>query len=178
MPEGHLHNPNALDSLGCLLTHCFRCTEELVNIDNAITALNNAVQLTSEDDSSKTQSGELIDLEKAISAHTDAVHLTHANKPGNLNGLGNTLLEHFLQLGELVSLKKAISTHMNAVHLTHANKPSSLNGLGCSLTEHFKQIEQLIDIERAISAHEDALWVVMCRAQLGLGFTRLGLAKM
>ncbi|KIM74180.1 hypothetical protein PILCRDRAFT_80299 [Piloderma croceum F 1598] len=111
------------------------------------------------------RSGDLIDVDKAISAHEQAVHLTldgHANKPNCLNNLGSSLLCRFEHSGDLIDIDKAISTCEQAVHLTpdgHADKPGRLSNLGSSFLRRFECSGDLIDVDKAISAHKQAVHI-------------------
>jgi hypothetical protein len=77
-------------------------------------------------------SGNLVDIDKAISAHNQAVHLTpdgHAEKPGFLNNLANSFGCCFEHSRDLVDIDKAISTHNQTVHLTpdsHSDWPADM----------------------------------------------------
>ena len=58
------------------------------------------------------------DMEKAISSLEDAERLMpdgHADKPGRLNNLRNSLLSHFKHLGEMGDIEKVISSLEDAV---------------------------------------------------------------
>src|ERR1700722_11949850 len=162
-------------ALQCLLR--YKESNDGQDLDNAISAMNNAIEHIPEYNASGgsffilgmallarfMHAGQLDDVEKAISAHEVAVRLTpdgHADKPSRLMPLGNSFLCRFEHLGQLDDVEKAISAHEDAVRLTpngHADKPSRLVNLGNSFRRRFEHFGQLDDVEKAISAHEDAV---------------------
>src|SRR3984957_4515243 len=162
-------------ALQCLLR--YKESNDGQDLDNAISAMNNAIEHIPEYNASGgaffilgmallarfMHAGQLDDVEKAISAHEVAVRLTpdgHADKPGCLMNLGNSFLSCFEHFGQLDDVEKAISAHEDALRLTpdgHADKPSRFMNLGNSFRRRFDHLGQLDDVEKAISAHEDAV---------------------
>ena len=107
--------------------------------------------------------GEVSDLDDAISRLSDAVDLTphgHSRKPVRLNNLGDSLRTRFKRLGELSDLEHAVSTLRGAGDLTprgHPHKPGHLNNLGNSIFTRFECLGELRDLEDAISTLRDAV---------------------
>ncbi|KIJ43283.1 hypothetical protein M422DRAFT_253489 [Sphaerobolus stellatus SS14] len=107
--------------------------------------------------------GELVDIENAIAAQQEAVDLTpngHPDKAGFLNNLGGSFRYCFDQLGELADIEKAIAAQQKAVNLMldgHPHRAGCLSNLGNSFCSKFGQFEELVDIENAIAAQLGAL---------------------
>jgi hypothetical protein len=82
-----------------------------------------------------TRLGNLADLDEAITAQQQAVRLTpddHPAKLGRLNSLGISFRSRFRRQGNLVDLNEAIMAQQQAVCLTpddHPDKPGRLNNL-------------------------------------------------
>jgi hypothetical protein len=75
--EGHASRPNFLNMLGKLLKDQFQLTEELVDINNAVSILKDAVHLTPDDDPHKA----ICHLNLGLSLnHFDKTHAGHCFK--------------------------------------------------------------------------------------------------
>ncbi|THV02103.1 hypothetical protein K435DRAFT_571459, partial [Dendrothele bispora CBS 962.96] len=104
----------------------------------------------------------LKDIENVIHVNRRAVDLTpdgHADKPGQLGGLGNALHCRFERLGEFKDIENAIHAMQQAVDLTpdgHPNKAGWLNNLGNAFQNRFKHLGKLQDIENAIHVMRQA----------------------
>ncbi|KAH6881216.1 CHAT domain-containing protein [Coprinopsis sp. MPI-PUGE-AT-0042] len=102
-------------------------------------------------------------MAEAISAQRRAEQLTpdgHADLPGCLNNLGNSILCRFERTGDLSDIAEAISAQRRAVQLTpegHADLPGCLNNLGISFRRRFERTGDLSDIAEAISAQHRAV---------------------
>ncbi|KIM80499.1 hypothetical protein PILCRDRAFT_534642 [Piloderma croceum F 1598] len=110
--------------------------------------------------------GNLVDLEKAVAAHEEAVRLTpdgHAEKPVHLNNLGNCYVYRFKRFGDRADIEKAIAAHGQAVHLTpddHPSQPFCQGNLGSSFGSRFDRFGDPIDLEKSITAHEQVVHLV------------------
>ena len=100
--------------------------------------------------------GDLVDIFDAISHQQRAVNLTpegHAGMPSQLNNLGSAFQRRFERTGDLADISESISYKQRAVHLTpdgHANMPTWLNNLGNAFIRRFGCTGVLADIFNAI----------------------------
>ena len=161
-----------LNNLGNFLLTRFEHFGQLNDLEDAISRLRQAVDLTPDGNPDKPRYlnnlgnslvtrferlGQLDDLEDGILREREAVDRTpdgHPVKPSRLYNLGNSFLTRFLRLGQLNDLEDAISRLRQAVDLTpdgHPNKPTILNGLGNCFLTRFERLGHLSDMERAIS---------------------------
>ncbi|KAH6880937.1 CHAT domain-containing protein [Coprinopsis sp. MPI-PUGE-AT-0042] len=167
-----------LNNLGRSFQCRFKCTGDLSDIAEAISAQCRAVQLTPEGHANLParlnnlgssfrsrfdHTGDLSDIAEAISAQCRAVQLTpegHANLPACLNNLGSSFLCRFERTGDLSDIAEAISAQHRAVQLmpeSHANLAGCLSNLGSSFQRRFERTGDLSDIAEAISAQRRAV---------------------
>ncbi|KAF8549794.1 hypothetical protein OG21DRAFT_1420732, partial [Imleria badia] len=174
---GHPEKPTRLSCLGGTLFLRFERLEELSDLEEAISRLKHAVDLSPGGHpislshlgisllSRFQRLGELSDLEDAISRLKNAVYLTpdgHPYKPNYLSNLGTSMVTRFRCLGDLDDLEEAISKHRDAVDLTpdgHIRKPGHLSNLGSHLVLRFERLGNLSDIEQAIFRLGDAVYL-------------------
>ena len=96
--------------------------------------------------------GDLVNLENAIAAQQQALRLTqdgHSGKPACSNNLGTSLRQCFERLGGRVDIHEAIKAQQRAVRFAQDSlpeKPACLNSLGNSLYSRFEQLGNLADL--------------------------------
>ncbi|KZV76173.1 TPR-like protein [Peniophora sp. CONT] len=168
----HCPNPTQLARL---------VVDDLVDIDEAISLLRRAVDLTVRghlDYASALQLrfdrlGELDDLEGATSAVRLAIELTpndHIDRAECLANLGSNLQN-------LNDLEGAISAGRLAIELTpddHPDKPGRMSNLGVALQDHFERLGDLDDLERSINAHHKLIRLNNLSIALQIRFESLG----
>ena len=170
----HADSFSSLENLGSSFLARFQCLGELTDIDEAVSAHQQAVHLIPDGHAAKpTRLSNLgnsfalrflclkdsSDLDKAMSAHEQAVHLSPDNA-GHLSNLALSLGNRFTHSGDPKDLDKSISALEKAVHFTpdnHLRKPRYLTSLGISLCQCFSHARNPIDIDNAISAHQRAV---------------------
>jgi len=106
---------------------------------------------------------DLKDIDCAISYHQKAVESTpsgHPDLPNFFNNLGNSYLDCFGCTRDLKDIDFAISHHQKAVESTppgHPDFSNRLNNLGNSYLSRFESTGNLNDIDSAISHHQKAV---------------------
>ncbi|KAH6904689.1 TPR-like protein [Coprinopsis sp. MPI-PUGE-AT-0042] len=189
----------ALNNSGVDLMRQFDRTGDLATVNEAITLLYRAVQLTPKGHVNLPsrlnnlgssflrrfeRMGDLSDIAEGISSLRRAVQLTpegHAGLPAYLNNLGNLFLCRFERTGDISDITEAISAQHCAVQLTpegHADLPACLNNLGSSFLRRFQHMGDLSDMAEAISAqhravqltHEGHADLPACLNNLGTSF--------
>jgi len=106
----------------------------------------------------------LLDVDKAISAIEQAVHLTpddHASKPGHLGNLGTSFKAplrtlwrpHRYRQGNLCSGNGPFTL----LPMDMLPRPSHLSNLGIFFKHRFAHSGQLVDIDNTINAQEQAV---------------------
>ncbi|KAJ3551093.1 hypothetical protein NMY22_g11 [Coprinellus aureogranulatus] len=169
---------DALEDTGVELARLFDMTGDLGSINQAISVLNRAIELTPEGHTGFPRRltnlgnclllrferiGNLSDVDSAISAQRRAVELApegSASLPCQLNNLGASLQARFEYTYDPSDLTEAISVQQRAVQLTpddHVDMPSRLSNLGNSLHIRFEHTCDPADISEAISAQQRAL---------------------
>ncbi|KAE9396183.1 hypothetical protein BT96DRAFT_1041257, partial [Gymnopus androsaceus JB14] len=178
-PRAHIDiSATKLNNLGVALHLRFLHLGVLGDIESAIVATKQAVELTPDGNAGKpswlnnlenahksrfSYLGDLSDIESVIVAIKQAVELTpdgHADKTAVLNNLGNAYESRFGHLGELGDIDSAIVAKKKAVELTpdgHADKPQVLNNLGTGLYLRFGHLGELGDVESAILTQKEAV---------------------
>ncbi|KAE9406010.1 hypothetical protein BT96DRAFT_876203 [Gymnopus androsaceus JB14] len=175
IPDGDAVKPSLLNSLSHFFLLQFHQLGKLNDIESAIIAKNQAVELTPNSDTSK--SSLLIGLDTAIEAGKQAVALTsdgHAAKPSLLHTLGYAYELKFDCLGELRDINRAIDFYQQAVDLTpegHTDRPEMLSNLGAALISHLQDFN---DIERAISCYQEAVDLTLDEHEKASFLTNLG----
>ncbi|KZV65474.1 hypothetical protein PENSPDRAFT_638363 [Peniophora sp. CONT] len=108
--------------------------------------------------------GRLDDLERAIVAYQNAIALTSdddtVNMSRRLQWLGNSLIIRFQHLGKLDDLERAVIADQKAVDIMPEGHPevvTRLHDLGASLETRFRHIGELTDLERAIALYRNAI---------------------
>lgn len=105
----------------------------------------------------------LVDIDEAIAVMRQALELTpddHAIKPMYVGNLGNSLLRRFEHSNNRRDIDDAVLAMRQAVELSpdaHAHKPRYLSNLGNVLLSRFKYFDDLPDIEEALSALKQAI---------------------
>jgi tetratricopeptide (TPR) repeat protein len=101
------------------------------------------------------QNGDIIDIDRAISyLQNDLTEEVDRDKPERLSQLGMAFQLRFERLGVLSDMTSAISFLQQAVNATadgHPDKPARLSYLGISLESRFQRLGGLEDLEAAIS---------------------------
>jgi hypothetical protein len=159
-PNGHPDKPSWLNNLGGSLLVRYEDLEDISDVENSISLLEDAMRLTSGDQPDKPvilqdrdtslsrrfeKLGELSDIEKSISIGGDAVRLTsdgHPEKPSRFSTLGLSLSSRFLRLVDLSDINDAIPMVEDAVRLIpdgHSSKPSMLINLAILLFTRFQR---------------------------------------
>ena len=178
MNDGHPDQPMYLSNLGAAQRIRFNRLGDLSDLENAISNLEKAVQLTDDKHPRKPaflsnlgsaqqtcfeRLGDLSDLENAISNKEKVVQLIddgHPQKPGCLSNLGNAQQICFDCLGDLSDLENAISNLEKAVQLTddeHPRKPVCLSNLGSAQQTCFEHLGDLSDLKNVIINQEKAV---------------------
>ena len=175
------YHPDEVDGIGDTALFYFGRFQELgqlVDLDRAISLLNDFVQLIDDNDPNRYhwllklamsysirfgQFDQLSDLTESISTLEDILPLCPNDnaRAGSLNNLGHLLRKRFERLGDLDDIEKAISALEDAVRLTpddpHTDKPNMLGNLSASLMSRYGRLGDLADIDKAISVAEDVL---------------------
>ena len=168
----------AMDNMGCNQLNRFWNFGNLTNLQDAISNIENAVELMDDECPSKPelfsnlgiaqssrfdQFGNLSDLENAISNIKKAADTTydgHPDQPMYLSNLGNNQLNRFKHLGDLPDIENAISNIEKAVDMAndgHPKKPGRLANLGMAQRARFECLGDLSDLEHAISNTDKAI---------------------
>ena len=148
----HTNLPHWLNILGRAFADRFIHTNNLQDIDHAISYIQTAVE--------STPSG-------------------HVDLPSQLNNLGNSYIYHFKCTGNFQNITHAISHLQKAVESTpsdHADYASYLSNLGMSHSYRFQHTGNLQDIDCAISHMQKALESAPDHTGLPHGLTNLGKA--
>lgn len=164
--------PEVLADLGRLLYTRFEDGGDLGDVNEAVSVLESAIQLTPGDHPLKIgwlnnlgnsffalfhRIDDLADINKSILISEEAVGLTpdnHPDKLAMLSNLATSLTSCFERLGNLADLNKSISLIKEAAHRTpdsHPTKPAMLNNLGNSISFRFQHLGELADIDSCIS---------------------------
>ena len=167
-----------LDAYGTSLRRRFQDTGNVTDISAAISAYQQAVQLTPDGHtdlpgrlsklgnsfrSRFQRTGDLTDIFNAISTHQRALQLTsndHADMAGRLDDLGYSFRCRFESTGDMPDISSAILTHHKCLELTpdgHADMAGRLDNLACSFRCRFERTGDMRDISSAISTHQRAL---------------------
>ncbi|KAF7363171.1 hypothetical protein MVEN_00669600 [Mycena venus] len=172
--QGNDNRARLLNILGDILLKAYQVSGTLNNLNQAVSAYNDAVR---DDPGSVTylvdlgialshrfqRLGDLNDLTKSIMMFEATVQLTpdgHPNKPSRLNNLGTSLCLRFERLGDLSDNNKSVLIFEDAVQLTpdgHPGKPLRLNNLGNALLDRFERLGNLSDINKSVLMFEDAV---------------------
>lgn len=105
------------------------------------------------------RTGNLVDINEAISNEQCAIDLTphgHINLPVWLSNLVQSFLTRFGHTGELADIERAVSNRQRLVELTaygHVNRAAQLSNLGYSLHKCFLRTQKLEDFKKAVSAY-------------------------
>ncbi|KAF5329883.1 hypothetical protein D9611_013394 [Ephemerocybe angulata] len=170
--------PDELEERGIERAGAYQRTRNLSDLDDAISMLKEAVDLTPRDDVGLPgrlsnlgitlrlrfeRTGNLSDITEAISAQQKAADLTpkdHPHLPLHLTNIGASLLRRSERTGELLDVTTAISLQRRATELTpqhDPNLPGHLTNLGASLFRLFERTGELSDISEAISTQRKAV---------------------
>ena len=107
--------------------------------------------------------GAVVDLDLAITAFQQALELTpaeHPDRPGNLNNLGLGLHDLYLRTGSPSDLEAAIAAFQAALEATpaaSADRPMYLGNLGTGLRLRYATTGTPADLEAAIEVYRQAV---------------------
>ena len=107
--------------------------------------------------------GAVVDLDLAITAFQQALELTpaeHPDRPGNLNNLGLGLHDLYLRTGSPSDLEAAIAAFQAALEATpaaSADRPMYLGNLGTGLRLRYATTGMPADLEAAIEVYRQAV---------------------
>ncbi|KIJ35218.1 hypothetical protein M422DRAFT_84116, partial [Sphaerobolus stellatus SS14] len=170
-----------LSKVGIALRHQFERLRNIVDLDNAIDSLQQAVDLTPDEDPGKVaylnslgncflcrfdSLREVLDINNALAVQQQAVNLTldkHPNKPVYLSNLGNSFQARFELLKKPIDINKAITLQRQAVDISskgHATRAVFLNSLAHSLLRRFQQLRNpndLNDLQQSIILQREAI---------------------
>jgi tetratricopeptide (TPR) repeat protein len=165
-----------LNNLGASLQNRSERLDDLNDLESAITWLQVALCLASDDHPSKQacltnlgnclmnrfdRLGNIADIDFAITQHQAAVNLT-PEKALQLTNLGNSLMSRFERLGNLDDINSAIEQYQAAVNLTQSgdrDRAAYLNNLGYSLKARFQRLGNLDDINASITQRQEAIYL-------------------
>lgn len=148
----------------------YRQLGRISDIDGAVDAWRNALNLTPDDDMTKPvlynslgvvclerfeRSGDLQDLEEAVAKTYYAVQLTPpgCSEPTRLTNCANALHRRFQSHGNIDDLQLAITMHTRAIELTtddHPHRPALLSNLGIVLHARFGLLGDAQDLHSSI----------------------------
>ncbi|KAF6765443.1 TPR-like protein [Ephemerocybe angulata] len=167
-----------LHTRGVELSDKFEDTENIDEINEAISALQAAVDLTQVDNADLPEwlsdlgnafqsrfeyFGDFSDIAEAVSTHQKAVKLTpegHADLPMWLNNLGISSMRRFQYTGDLSAITESIASLEKAVNETsdgHESLSGRLTNLGNAFHCRFQEAEDLSDVTEAIAAQRRAV---------------------
>lgn len=171
-------NEREVAALGYSQLQTFNREGDLQKLDDAITNLRRAVELTIEIDVSACayhltnlgiaqqarfqRLGELQDLEDSLVTVLQAVEMTKVGdsaRPQRLSNVGRAHSLLFGRLGELDDLRSASSYYREAASLISPNapdRPSLLSNLGAGLFTQFARLGNVTDLEDAIVCLSEA----------------------
>jgi len=170
--------PAILNNLGYSLERRYRRTEDVADLERAIEASEQAVELSPPGSPTLPdflhllggmlgqryhRTGDLVDLERAIEAVERAIELSPPDSrrlPVILNNLGTELERRYDLTGDVTNLERAIGACLQAVDLSppdSAGLPSFLNNLSEGLGIRYELKGDVADLERAIGASLQAV---------------------
>jgi CHAT domain-containing protein len=188
-----------LNHLGVGQRARFRSLGELTNLQDSISNLDNAVQLTDDAHPNKAmylselgisrrarfgQLGEVADLENSNANYEKAVQLTddaHPHKVIYLANLGTGQWSRYNRFGRLADLEALISNYEKAVQLSedgHPYRAGYLSDLGIGQSARFERFGKLSDLDDSISNLEKSVRLIDGRhPNKALYLNNLGVGK-
>ncbi|EXL65084.1 hypothetical protein FOPG_18678 [Fusarium oxysporum f. sp. conglutinans race 2 54008] len=176
IPENHPDRAAYLTSLGSRLRIRYERIGDIVDLEEAIQALQQSVNLTLEGHDRTARlndlanmfslryqrKGETRDLEEAIRLARYLVDSTLEDDPNRaaiLNNLGNKLASRFERTGEMHDLEDAIRMIQQAVDSTmdDRNRALWLNNLGNNLVRRYERTRNMQDLDDAMKALQQVL---------------------
>ncbi|KIJ23996.1 hypothetical protein M422DRAFT_275317 [Sphaerobolus stellatus SS14] len=160
----HVAKAGYFKDLGDLFCSRFDRLGHVVDIDQAIAAQQEAVNLTNDDHPDKARYLNNLEISccNRLSYLQEGINMTSHNPPAKaalLNNLGISFRARFDKLGMDDDISEAIRVHQQAVTLIpdgHADKLSLLNNLGNSFRSRWETLGGISDIDQGIVAHQEA----------------------
>lgn len=173
-PGEEVHLPSRLTTLAGALSARFQATQDMADLDAAITAARRALTLTASQPqavdlaanlgallhSRFELTGSSADLHEAIALTSDAVMSATRPRAATLRNLGAALLSRFERSGDLRDIDEAIAVYKRAVETVPPESGVSsdyLADLGRCLSRRYRIAGHSSDILEAITAIEEAV---------------------